>query len=168
MSDSELTEQSSLVGILNRVQGWITAVDQKVEVVTAVQTLACGFLFPEIRDWISRPHTSLYLKVGLFAGCGLLIVSIGFSLRALYPVVKGDARRSATFFGTIQAWSVEEYDKHMALMDAAAWKADYISQIHVNSRVAARKYDLAKTSIVLFVIGFATVVVCYLAALAGL
>lgn len=168
MSDSQLSEQSSLVGILNRVQAWTVAADQKISVVTAVQTLACGFLFPEVRDWISRPSTSTLLRVALLIGCGCLVASIACSLRALFPVTKVGSAKSATFFGTIESWSLADYEKHIAAMDSAAWNADYLSQIHVNSRIATRKYELAKTSILLFVIGSVIVGFCYFGALAGL
>jgi hypothetical protein len=167
MSDA-VSEQSSLVGILDRVQGWTVAADQKISVVTAVQTLACGFMFPELRDWLQNAATSPSLKVLLFAAGALLVAGVGLSLRALFPVIKEAAPRSATFFGSIDALTAAEYRALLDGMDAAAWQADYVSQIHVGARIAARKHRLVQLGVKVFVAGLGVVGICYAAALAGL
>jgi Pycsar effector protein len=160
-------DQSSLVGILNRVQGWTVAADQKISVITAIQTIACGFLFPELRDWIRAQHTSACIRVFLVIGAALLAVGIGYSLRALFPVIKEKTSRSATFFGSIQGWTLNEYRRHLAAMTPEDWHEDYVSQIHVNSTITTRKFQRAQRSVQCFGVGLAILGACYVAALAG-
>ncbi len=116
-------QREDLVGILNRVQGWTVAVDQKISVIAAVQAIVCGFLFSELRDWLDAEHTTTLIKVLVFAGGGLLLVGIGFSLRASFPVIEGARLKSVTFFGTIASWSPAEYQKRLEEMTDDDWKA---------------------------------------------
>ena len=110
-------EDDRLVGILNRIQGWSVAADQKTGVIVAIQTLACGFLFPEVRDWFKSPHTSVGINIALLAAGCLLGAGIANALRALFPNIQGPELRSVTFFGSIQMWSLEGFRQRLENMD---------------------------------------------------
>src|SRR5688500_5860276 len=110
-------DQRSLVGILNRVQGWTIAADQKISVVTAIQAIVCGFLFQELRDWIKNEHTSVLITVAVLSGLPLLAAAVVTTLYALSPTITGTAHKSATVFGTTDTWSLDFCRRHLASMD---------------------------------------------------
>jgi len=164
---SPLEDQSSLVGILNRVQAWAVAADQKIGVVTAIQTLICGFLFNELSGWLGRPDTTTLITLALYVACGLLVLGIGFCAKGLFPNVHTSPGKSVTFFGTIQSWSLADYRATVAAMDEAAWRDDYTGQIHANAVITLAKHAAIKNSVKAFSAGLLVIAVAYFAALAG-
>lgn len=107
------------------------------------------------------------MKVLLLASSGVLIVGLSYPLRALFPLIASTALRSVTFFGTIASWTVDEYRAKLDTMDADAWRADHISQIHVCSQIATRKFQLLQRGMYWFIGGLAAVTMCYFLELAG-
>lgn len=166
------TVGEDLPTILDRVQAWITSVDQKLGVIAAIQTIACGFLFPELSEWVQKPTTSAGVKVALVAGAVVLAMGLGFALYALFPITTTTNKRkktSVTFFGSIVEFdSNNEYGERLEKMSKEAWRAEYLSQIRICSQIATTKYDRVKVSILVFVGGLGIVSACYLAALGGL
>lgn len=162
---NDVRELSDLKGILDRVQLWTAAADQKTEVLTAVETLALGFLLPQVSVWLNAPHTTSLIKVLLHASCLMLAAGVAVSVYALFPRTAPTAG-SLTFFGTIQGLSLEEYRSRLGAADEKTWADDYTSQIHECSRIALTKFSLLKHSVKLFGAGLALMVFTYVMALA--
>lgn len=169
---TSIDDHRSLVGILNRVQGWITAADQKIGVITAIQTIVSGFLFNEISDRLETERTSIAVRVALHLGAIPLAVGIGYSVIGLFPQLRKQKRRwapgqSATFFGHIQALPLEEYRKKLSDMTDDDWREDYVAQIHNNAIIANDKYQAVQYSVIWFGIGLLVITIAYFMALAG-
>jgi hypothetical protein len=156
---------ASLKGTLDRVQLWTAAADQKTEILTAIETLALGFLLPQVSEWLDGEHTTSLIKVLLHASCLVLGVGVAVSVYALFPRTAPTVG-SLTFFGTIQGIPLEEYRRRLSGMDPAGWRDDYTAQIHECSRIAFTKFSLLKQSVRLFAAGLAVLVFTYVMALA--
>ena len=162
---SDRTDLGDLKGILDRVQQWTAAADQKTEILTAIETLALGFVLPQVSTWLGAEHTTPLIKVMLHASCVVLAVGVAMSVYALFPRTAPSAD-SLTYFGSIQGMSLEEYRRRLEAMDPAGWADDYTSQIHECSRIALAKFRLLKRSVKLFGGGLALMVLTYVVALA--
>lgn len=172
MAKTQTEEQSSLVGILNRIQAWIVAADQKISVVTAIETLICGFLFVELKSWIQNPITSMTVRVMLHASAAVLAIGLGYSVLALFPQLKKKKHRrspgqSAMFFGHIQQLPLEEYRQKLQAMTEEDWQEDYTAQVHTNAVVATDKFKAVQKSILWFAAGLSAVILSYGIALVG-
>ena len=157
-----------LKGILDRVQTWGIAADNKVNVLTAVQAAVFAFVLPKTGEWFDKPATSFWMEV--FLACGLLLLAGGLAkcVDAIFPRTKNTQRiKSMTFFGDINALSLEEYRATLQEMTPEKWREDYVSQIHTNAVIATRKHQSIKIAVSLFGSGIVVLGVCYSVALLG-
>lgn len=162
----EAEELGSLKGILDRVQLLTAVADQKTEVFTAIQTLALGFLLPEVSKWLAATFTTRLMTWLLHSACVLLALGVAASIYALFPRTDAPAR-SLTYFDTIRSMSLGEYRRRLSVADNAAWREDYIAQIHNCAAIAAAKFSLLKRAVQLFASGLAVVALAYCLAVAG-
>jgi hypothetical protein len=164
----DFVDDSELKGILDRVQQWGIAADNKVNVLTAIQAAVFAFILPKTGDWIQRPSTSNYMSVALALGLLLLVAALGASVAAIFPRTKNPHRlKSVTFFGDINAMTAADYRKKLDAMTPPRWKEDYISQIHTNSIITTRKHHTIKIAVALFTAGLGVLGACYGVAVTG-
>ena len=82
------------------------------------------------------------------------------SCRALFPHTASPLR-SVTFFGHIGAMKLAEYRHALENMDDAAYRDDFISQIHVSSVIASTKFERFKLALMLSGIGLGILALSY-------
>lgn len=172
MANNQAEDQRNLVGILNRIQAWTVAADQKISVITAVEALICGFLFNELNSWLQTPSASMTVRLMLHVGAAGLAIGIGYSVLGLFPQLKKQKLRltpgkSVTFFGHIEELPLEEYREKLQAMTEDDWREDYVAQIHVNAVIASDKFKAAQKSVLWFGFGLFVIVLTYLVALLG-
>lgn len=147
-------ETAELERILNRVHEWTRSADNKVGVLAGSEAALFAYVLSKIEKWWTSPGQSAPTYLCLAAVTALMLAGIGCAVGALYPRDRDPKRRrSVTFFGDISKLSLGDYRTKLDRLDADDLRSDYVSQIHVSSRIALVKHRLIRYSAGLFVAG---------------
>ena len=166
-------EQDELQKRLDRVIGWINNCDQKASILLAFVGVAFPLLFSS--DFAPRAYKTLFPPFLQFWKKGegefsvmralcffLVLLSIWFVGKSVYCLLKtlsgrislsdfkaqGLPKKSLIFFGSISKMEYQEYKK--ALENPSkdlAIEEDLASQLYVNSKICADKFDFVQISL---------------------
>lgn len=145
--------------ILNRVHQWTWQVDQKVSIFLTAQAAVLAWLIEPTAKWFAMPGA--WPKLTVIASGLLQGAAIWNSCRALFPHTESASSKSVTFFGHIGAMKLAEYRKALEATDDAAYRDDFISQIHVCSVIASTKFERFKLALILSGIGLGVLALSY-------
>ena len=87
-----------------------------------------------------------------------LILGIMSCIVSVFPRTDGSSR-SLIFFGGIESLELEEYDRRVKSRTADEYMTDLIEQCHINAKIAAKKYQWVKKSMIFVSLGFASWVI---------
>ena len=134
---------------LQRVHQWIASADTKISVSLALEGVLITLIMPFlVTRYQVLKDLNVCLYVFLIVGALSLILSFCFFLAGLFPQVK-NKRKSLTFFGDISNTSYDQYKKEIEDCNIEKYREDLISQVHVSSIVASKKYSSFKKGLVL-------------------
>ena len=158
-------KKNDLEYIFSNINSWINNVDNKVSIFIGIQTAVLSLIFLRTFDWFVSNFFSMTLTemVVSFIGFLMLIVSLYYSLRGLFPSVKASDNNSGLmFFGEISNCSLEKYKKLIASANEKEYQDELVEQIHTNSLIASVKFSSYKRSVLFFVTGLIILVFIYL------
>ncbi len=181
---------SDLESILKRVHDWTWRIDTKVQIFVALEAFSLGAIVPKVTGWVWQDGRPLTLKALAYFGLGMLAVSIGKNVQALFPrgvpfdlqaflrdelweLLKGlfqstgrkpRTSTSFTYFGHIGATPIDEYRRRVNAVDREGeeLREEFITQIHVCSVIVNRKLHDLKVSVVAYLTGLAVLGIAYL------
>jgi len=132
--DKRLIAEASL----ERQLSWIRAVENKLTVLVAIDAGLLGLLATITP---SRSELSSLSSLFTFLTSASLVGSFACCALASYPRLK-TPNLSLLFFGTISAFSREEYSDKFESVSAQQYLRDLLAQVHRNAEIAAYKYKL--------------------------
>jgi hypothetical protein len=148
--------------ILDRVQEWIKAADQKISVLLAFQGVVVGIFAPKILAWM-RTCVSCdgYWSFSflLFGSASMAFGAVQI-LRALSPRVSHTLPKSSiSFFGDIAKRTLTDYQNDVAAAGDDAYKDDLVSQTHASAVIANAKHSRFSSSVRWFFGGLALILI---------
>lgn len=150
---------------LDRVQEWIKAVDQKINMFLALQGIILTLLIPNyLKTITARFQTqtiSLWDALFIILATVCLGIAIFQSLVAVFPRLSNKIG-SLLYFGSIKNMTANSYRAAMENLTESVYLKDLHEQIFINSRIAARKHEHFQISIILFLIGIGFLIITYL------
>jgi hypothetical protein len=125
---------------------WIERSDLKVNFLVPIILAMSGALLALIGETkVSEVQFSVSIFLFfLFSGTALVA-----ALHSIFPRLNGPAS-SLIFFGGIAKLSSEEYREKATTASDADWERDLFSQIHINARLAQKKFSEVKFAIHMF------------------
>ena len=137
------------------VNDWIKQADSKATTILAVQTVFVGFVLSKLFDSNVTMQNSILFQILLISGIFFNIASIFFSFLCLNPRLKQQGSKSPFYFGSISKEfpTSEDYARYVEELsiDESKINRKIIDQIHVNSRIAFRKFRYNANAIRCFV-----------------
>lgn len=146
--------------ILDRIQEWIKAADQKISVLLAFQGVVLTLIAPKLLAWFrfAVAHGRLTSFSLLLLGSLALLAGVVHILRALIPSLKHVLpSASITFFGDIAGMKLADFKNAIAGANDASLKDDLIAQAYVSASIASKKHVRFVSSIKWFFIGLVIV-----------
>lgn len=157
-----MRSNEDLTQILARIHAQIGAADQKAAALLTIAGVLIAFPAPLILV-PSPPNVVPFPAVICAAVAAVaLVVSICAALTVLFPRTSNDSdTHSLIYFKNIAALKQPQYALALSRCDDASFRDDLIAQIHVNSRIAARKYSFFQLAVLTLVAGIVLLVVGY-------
>lgn len=134
MTNSErirVTEQS-----LSRQLDWIRSADSKTGFVSSVALAMVGAIAFQVPE---QPESLKLVLLFAILGGGLPVASLISCGLATFPRV-AFPKSSLLFFGSIAAFTAEEFAQSMASVDSDSYIRDLTYQIYRNAEIASRKF----------------------------
>jgi len=154
---------------LDRVNEWIRFSDQKVQLWLAFEGLLIGvvgfFIAPGIISEILLSGKQLNTFLFLF-GLEILSLSLSLSVVSIIPKISilkkknKEKRTSLIYFADVASITFSDFAKKISNMSTVDYLNDLMSQIHINSTIAKRKFNEFIYSVVLFFIGLLVISLC--------
>lgn len=151
-----MLEKVDLETNLLRVHEWIRTADQKASIFLAFQGFVLTLLFESVSSWIARYLSSApyMILILVLAGTTLIGFSVYKSISVVLPRLTKDGRkRSITYFGDIARFELSEFRKTLKEIQIDEYENELIDQIHVSSRIAAKKHVEFRDAIFAFFCG---------------
>jgi hypothetical protein len=150
---------------LERVHEWIKAADQKVSIFLAFQGVVLTLLFASIFSWATENLKTLPCKRLLLFVSGTILIgySIYKSTSAIIPrLAKDKKKKSITYFGDIAKFDFGDFKRAIKETSADEYQNELIRQIHISSKIAARKHYQFRDAIFLFFGGIVLLMLSFL------
>jgi len=138
----KLEDVAFLESNLARQLEWVRAAESRLSLVLPLSTALFGTIAVRVSD---ASGWDCYTVIATAVAVLLLGGSILFSALSFVPQVKG-AQVSNIFFGTVGAMPLSDFRAALAEYGEEEYRRDLIEQIHINARIAARKYRLVTYS----------------------
>ena len=138
---------------LGRVHEWIKAADQKASIFLAFQGVVLTLLFANIFSWATEnlktlPYKSLLLFV---SGTVLVGYSLYKSTSTIIPrLTKDKKKKSITYFGDVAKFDLGDFKRAIKETNADEYENELTEQIHISSKIAARKHSQFRDAIFAF------------------
>lgn len=129
---------------LDRLLGWIGAVDSRIQTTLAVAIAMLGVIAAK------APAPSLWWSAaGVFflLGFGALLVSASMTFFAVFPRLSGH-HESLIYFGSIASLSEGTFAQQSRSMTVESYLADLEHQCYRNAQIAAHKFGWVRRSMI--------------------
>lgn len=155
-------KKEDLENNLLRVQEWIKSADQKVSIWLAFQGIFLTIIIQYIANKIRHvKHFDINILLFL-TSVTLLGFSIYKAALVIVPRIKNGKHKSLLYFGDIGSLSLSDYENRIKKYSEVDFEKDLISQIHISSKIAKRKHEEFRDSLILFIVGSVLLVLFYL------
>ncbi len=150
------------------ILAWILGLDQKVNILLALQGIILALLIPGYLTTIvarfKTPHAITFINAGIVIIAAFLLgYSIVKSISAIYPRLgKKKTNTSHLYFGAIATYKLSDYKHDMKSLTEDKYTDELLEQIHINSIIADKKHREFRDALRYFVIGMILFIVCYL------
>ena len=129
---------------LDRQIGFVRASESRVSFMLPALTLTLAIWLFGFKN--ADASNGLAVLLGFLSLTGF-IVACYFVWASMYPNTQGP-KTSQIFFGSISSRTREQYSEEISQLDEAQYKADLISQIHVNASIATSKFSSVKYAMI--------------------
>ena len=148
--------------ILDRVQEWIRAADQKISILLAFQGVVIAMFASKILIWVGDAVTcgGYWSFALLLLGPAGMAVGAVQILRALSPHVSHSLPKSSiSFFGDIAKHTHVDYQNDVAAAGDNTYEDDLVSQTYASSVIANTKHSRFSSSVRWFFGGLSLVLI---------
>jgi hypothetical protein len=153
-------DKSILENNVSRISEWIKAADEKVSIWIAFQ----GIIITIGAPYLSKEIVPKMNSVGLVI-CGIVITllfcfSLYKSISAITPRLKNNSgEKSLLYFGDIARMYFADFETKITTYSEQEYVADLRKQIYMISKIALRKHQQFRDSIISFFISFLSALV---------
>ena len=151
-----MLNKDTLESILNRIHDWIKAADQKVSIFFAFQSIVVTLMVSNISALFSGVIYKIPLLLIILLAFSIFLMFYGCfkSLQALIPRLKySDTNKSLIYFGDIAKLDFNDYNKAINNMNDKDYSEELIKQIYVSSRIATKKHEHFRDSLIISILG---------------
>ena len=156
MTDESMeSRQVALERQFDLLLAWVRASESRLFFLMSLSTAMLGVISISSRDianWCM--WTSI---MAIVVGCWLTL-GIVSCIVSVFPRTSGPSR-SLIFFGGIESLELEEYERLVKSRTADEYMTDLVEQCHINAKIAAKKYQWVKRSMVFISLGFVSWVI---------
>lgn len=129
---------------LDRQIGFVRASESRVSFMLPALSLTLGIWLFGFQN--ADTGNAFVVLLGTLSLVGF-IVACYFVWASMYPNTQGP-KTSQIFFGSISSRPLKEFSEEISQLDEAQYKADLISQIHVNAKIATSKFSSVKYAMI--------------------
>jgi hypothetical protein len=155
-------KKEDLENNLIRVQDWIKSADQKVSIWLAFQGIFLTIIIQYIANKIKNVKYFDFNILLFLTSITLIGLSIYKAALVIVPRIKNGKHKSILYFGDIGSISLNDYENIIKKYSEADFERDLISQIHISSKIAKRKHEEFRDSLILFIVGSVLLALFYL------
>lgn len=157
---------------LSRIIGFVNSCDSKSSIVMsgvlAITALIAGLNGPSLADYFKNNLDSagaILLLLLLIVSIALIIIGLSFIISSLYARGKPDDRTyhdSLIYYGSISSLEYDEYKESVLSRTNEDYLEDLVSQVHINSVICSKKYDLYNKGLLSSITGIVLLFFCLL------
>ena len=159
---------------LSRIIGFVTSCDSKSSIVMsgvlAMVALIAGLNGPSLADHFKNNLDSAGVILSLMlliVSVALIIIGLSFIISSLYARGKPDNQAyhdSLIYYGSISSLEYDDYKESVLSRTNEDYLEDLASQVHINSVICSKKYNLYNKGLLLSITGVILLLVCSLLA----